>query len=108
MKKLAMVVLLFSALAWAAPNPADYPLNVHISGSHFGERPSTVYLNATIDGKKYILLRVSSFQPLVMPGDYKARVIKSEHKKDYSFSGSFQLLFANGDTETYTVDGISE
>jgi hypothetical protein len=33
MKKIAMVVLLLSTLCVAGKNPADYPINVHVTGS---------------------------------------------------------------------------
>jgi len=55
-KKLTLVVLLvFSALAWAGsePKPADYRVNVHVSSSRLTE--GSIRLKVILEGKKYEL-----------------------------------------------------
>lgn len=108
MKKfLAVVVLLFSAFAWAEsdPNPTDYTLKIHVSSSRITEHNS-LRLTATIDGKK---IELSSVGPaLVVPGDYKAKLIRDDHKHAYDFYQVYEFLFPDGKTRKYYLVGITE
>lgn len=109
MKKLAtVVVLLCSALAWAANNasPAEYKLNVHVSSSRLteGGRP---WLNVVIDGKKYELQGVGTDAVLV-PGDYKARLVKDEHKTAYDSYQIYEFLLPDMKTRQYHLVGMTE
>ena len=106
-KALAAVVLLCSALVWArsAPNPTDYPLNVHVSSSRIAER-NTLRLTVTIDGKK---IELSGFGPvLLVPGDYKAKLIRDDHKNAYDSFQVYEFLFPDGKTRKYDLVGITE
>jgi hypothetical protein len=106
-KTLAVVVLLFSALAWArsAPNPIDYNLNVHVSSSRIAER-GTLRLTVTIEGKK---IELSGFGPvLLIPGDYKAKLIQDEHKNAYDSFQFYEFLFPDGKTRKYYLVAITE
>jgi hypothetical protein len=106
-KTLAAVVLLFSALAWArsAPNPTDYNLNVHISSSRVTDRGS-LRLTVTIDGKK---VELSGFGPaLLVLGDYKAKLMRDDHKNTYDSFRIYEFLFPDGKTRKYYLVGITE
>lgn len=108
MKKMAVVaVLLFSALALAGsePNPADYPLSVHVSSSRVNDCGSTS-MKVTIDGKKYEL---GGGTPLAL-GDYKARAVKFEVRgvQPYDVYGKYQFLLPDNKTRTYIVVGVME
>jgi|SRR5579862_5765012 len=76
MKRSALAILLFSALAWAAggPNPAQYNINVHVSSSCMDLRGNQL-LQVVIDGKKYELKTVIAVGRVLVPGDYKAKLI---------------------------------
>jgi hypothetical protein len=106
-KALAAVVLLCSALVWArsAPNPTDYALNAHVSSSRIAERGS-LRLTVTIDGKK---VELSGFGPaLLLPGDYKAKLIRDDHKNGYDSFQIFEFLFPDGKTRKYYLVAITE
>jgi hypothetical protein len=93
MKRLALVMmLLFSALAWAGgeANPADCNLNVRVSSSCLNDRGS-LRLKVVIDGKK-CELDGGINNPLV-PGGYKARLAKDEHRPAYDSTKSTSFPF---------------
>ena len=78
-KKIALAVLLvFSALAWAAgdPNPAEYTVNVHVTSSSIDIERGYQLLNVVIDGKKYELGSELRLGRLLALGDYKAKLVK--------------------------------
>ena len=106
-KTLAVVALLFSALAWArsAANPTDYNLNVHVSSSHIGEH-NTLRLTVTVDGKKFELGSVGP--TLLVPGDYKAKLTRDDHKNTYESYQVYEFLFPDGKTRKYYLVGITE
>jgi hypothetical protein len=118
MKKVALVVLLLcSALAWAGsePNPADYTINVHVSSSLLdisysggGNERAKQRLKTTIDGKKYELRSVHSSDTVLAPGDYKAKLIRDEHKTSYDSSRLYEFLFPDHKTRTFEVVGMTE
>jgi hypothetical protein len=99
--------LLFSALASArsVPNPADYTLNVQVSSSRIIDRGS-LRLMVTIDGKK---IELSGFGPaLLVPGDYKAKLTRDDHKTTYNSFQDYEFLFSDGKTRKYYLVGITE
>jgi len=106
-KTLAVVVLLFSALAWArsAPKPTDYNLKVHVSSSRITDRGS-LRLTVIVDGKK---IELSGFGPsLLVPGDYKAKLVRDDHKNAYDSFQDYEFLFPDGKTREYFLVGITE
>ena len=112
-KKIALVVLLVSVLAWAGsdPNPADYTVNVHVSSSHMvlvRERSAfNQRLNVTIDGKKYELW-CSSVNALLALGDYKAKLVRDEHRTTYDSYQVYEFLFPDHRTRKFEVVGNIE
>ena len=106
MKKLAMVMVLLSTIAWAAAeaNPSNYTINVHVTSSI--QRSGEVRLKVTIDGKKYELAGGGG---LLIPGDYTARIVKDAHNNEYEISyRMYELLLPDKKTKKYWVTGIME
>jgi hypothetical protein len=108
MKKLALVVvLLCSALAWAGkdPVPDEYKVNIHVTSSRLIE--SWPRLSVIIDGKKYELQGKPTLA-LLAPGDYKAKLVKDEHKTSYDSYRIYEFLFPDMKTRKYYLVGATE
>jgi hypothetical protein len=105
-KKIALAVLLFSAFAWAAPppNPADYTINIHVSRTR---NTGSQRLDAVIDGRKYEL-QCYCAQGILALGNYKAKLIRDEHKNLYDSIQVYEFLLPGQKTRTFTVVGVSE
>ena len=123
MKKIALFILVMSTFSWAAPNPDDYPINVHVSSSHWVMEPTVIgpmgfqKLNVTIDGKKYELEALStggeiqntrSGVPVFALGDYKAKLLKDGHKTTYEISQVYEFLLPDQKTREFLVVGQTE
>jgi hypothetical protein len=109
-KKMALAILLLvAALAWAGgdPNPADYPINVHVRSSSIamGGRQD---LSVVIDGKNYELLCECAPGTLLALGGYKAKLAKDEHKNGYDSIQVYEFLFPDKKTRQFEVIGQSE
>jgi hypothetical protein len=111
MKKLAFVILLFSAVAWAAdPNPAEYTINVHVSASRMvweGSPALSQELDVIVEGKRYVLFS-SNVNALLALGDYKAKIVKDEHRTAYDSFQVYEFLFPDKKTRKFTVVGLTE
>ena len=110
MKKIALAVLLFlSAHAWVAadPNPADYTVNIHVSSSTIdsGGREA---LSVVINRKNYELLCECASNSLLALGDYKAKLVKDEHKTTYDSLQVYEFLFPDNKTRRFALVGQSE
>lgn len=123
MKKVLLVILfLIPVIAWAEKpnvNPADYTISVHVQSSKLEPDCSDVTggssicvwtqrLNVLIDGKKYELLGGPKRPELLHIGDYKAKIHKEDTTKPFEYSRSYDFLFSDGSTGTYSVVGESE
>ena len=110
MKKILLsFLMLCTTFAFAAPNPADYNITVHVTASRNRLGPSSLefnFLDVIIDGKKYEL-RGRSLGVLA-PGDYKARLKKTERWNDYDILQTYEFLMPNGKTRDYELSGIPE
>lgn len=108
------VLLLFSAFAWAGenPNPADYTVNVHVSASRMvTEGANFVHrqmLSVVIDGKKYELESEGAPNILLALGDYKAKLVKDEHKVSYDSYQVYEFLFPDQKTRKFIVVGQTQ
>jgi hypothetical protein len=122
MKKTALLIpLLLAAYSWAAPNPDEYSINVHVSSSRWFMEPSLLggpipreKLDVIIDGKKYEL-EASAFRAnleagvtLLEPGDYKAKLIQDQHKTTYEASQAYEFLLPDNKTRKFIVVGRTE
>lgn len=103
---------------------ADYSLTVHISGVHIrtncaaarltNDPCKQIYADAVIDGRKIELMGVAVSYPTykrfnVLPGDYKARIVKDPHTGDASgLDREYELVLAGEVVWHCTVTGISE
>lgn len=108
MKKIALaIVLLASALAWAGaePNPAEYTVNVHVSSSSIAT--GNLILDVVIDGKRYELSGYAGGMLLAL-GDYKAKLVKDEHKTTYGSNQVYEFLFPDKKTRQFAVVGQTE
>jgi len=115
---LALILFLGSSLAWAAPNPAEYTVNIHVVSSQidtaYWGRAAILYqtLHVLIDGKKYTLrgnsLRFSHTVGVLSPGDYKAKLVTDKRKGTYAYARVYEFLFPDQTTSKLTVIGASE
>ena len=116
MKQAVLFVLLaVSIFVWAAPNPDEHPINVHVISSYFVastgmfEKSVTVQkLSVLIDGKKYELSALATKAGLLAPGDYKARLVQDEHKTAYESYQAYELLFPDKNVRKFFVTGQTE
>lgn len=121
MRFVAIFTLFFSAMTvYAAPNPADYPLSLHVTASRLVRSASgnAQKLNVVVDGSKYVLMGnaisnsgkgVRTLHVGLMPvGDYKARLIKADYKPDYLLFLSYEILLPDRTSETFAVVGQKE
>jgi hypothetical protein len=101
----------------AAPkiDPADYPLNVHVSGAEYA--PNVLYqlLTVTIDGKHYQVEGPTSSAKAYMHGngllnlgDYHAKQLVNTQKTAYESIQSYELLMPDGTTRRFSVIAQSE
>lgn len=112
MKKLALALLLLQPVAIFAvadkPNPADFPVKVHVISSEFTQ-PNIQVLQTTVDGQPTELTGYSL--GVLALGDYPARINPKIHgpsnPNTYDIYRAYDLLLPDGKTRTYTVTGIS-
>jgi hypothetical protein len=110
MKKIVLAIFLFlSAHAWAAadPNPADYTVNIHVSSSSI-DNGGREGLNVVINRKNYELLCECAPNSLLALGDYKAKMVKDEHKTTYDSLQVYEFLFPDNKTRRFEVVGQTE
>ena len=118
MLRIAAVLLLASPLALLAgdkPAPA-YPLTVHVVSAKLGVIPDGTaggdpeeYLHVLIGGKKYILATAYGAKDgILLPGDYKARLVKNKQPRAYSLTQTYEFLFPDGKTMKFDLEGIHE
>ena len=112
MTKLTLaILLLLSTAAWAAdPNPSEYNVAVHVTKSRmvFEREAATQELTVTIDGKKYELRSVPLVNALLAPGDYKAKLIRDDHRTTYDSYQVYEFLFPDKKSRNFIVVGQSE
>jgi hypothetical protein len=111
-KLILTILLLLPALAWAAdPNPADYTISVHVASTRMlleGNPPIYAQqLNVIINGKKYVL-ECTAVNSLLALGDYKAKLVKDDHKSPYDSKQVYEFLFPDSKTRKFLVVGQSE
>jgi hypothetical protein len=103
-------VLLFSAVAWAAdPNPAEYTINVHVSSSRLVLETLLLFsqeLDVGIEGKYE--LSAANANALLALGDYKATLVKDEHRTAYESFRVYEFLLPDKKIRKFTVVGVTE
>jgi hypothetical protein len=98
---------------WAAPNPSDYNLNVHVSAIRMLIEGNSLAhhqnLRVVIDGKKYEMESVHIPNALLILGDYKARLVKDQHwAGTYDSWRVYEFLFPDKRTRQFVVVGEAE
>ena len=97
------------------PPASGYPLKFYVTHSFVMQDAGMSYLHlvGVLDGADMELIGgltgTSVFNmPLLPTGDYSARLIGEDAKKDGSKILQYDLLLANGQHEAFTVVGLSE
>jgi len=65
-------------------------------------------LSVVIDGKQYELLCECASGAILALGDYKAKLIKDEHKTIYESIQVYEFLFADKKTRRFDIAGQTE
>lgn len=86
------------------PNLSEYTINVHVSKPR--NRGTYQRLNLVINGRKYELETAGVF--LLALGDYKAKLIKDEHRGTYDSLQTYEFLFPDKKTRDFRVVGQTE
>jgi hypothetical protein len=114
-KKITLtVLLLFSTFAWAGanPDPSEYNVNVHVAASQMVIEGTAIAhsqkLNVVIDGKKYELKSDSRPNALLALGDYKAKIVRDDHRMAYDSYKVYEFLLSDLKTRKFIVVGQTE
>lgn len=110
MKKPALfVLLLLATLSGAAQKSDEYPIKVHVSSSKWATCTDLIRqdLNVIVDGKKFEL-GGSPGAGLLALGDYKAKLVKDEHKNTYESLQEYEFLLPDKKTRKFSVVGQTE
>lgn len=117
MRKLALALILLqtSCLLAATPNPADFPMTIHITSSvsRWQSSGGSTYdyqvLQTVIDGQQIELTSIAG--GVLALGDYPARVSpKTTSPKGwsaYDIVKGYDFLMSDGKIRTFSVTGIS-
>jgi len=111
--RLTVLIFVCSVFAYAAPNTADYNVNIHVSATRmvrYGDEIARHQnLTVTIDGKKFELESSDLTNSLLMLGDYKAKIVKDRHGAgEYDSWRVYELLLPDHKTRQFIVVGQSE
>jgi hypothetical protein len=103
---------LIGAPAWAAPQAAQYTIDVHVTASHTIHECDSMlgsvgcgnklHLNVVIDGKKFVLDGgIDDY--LLRLGDYKAKLVQDEAQGAAEYKRQYEFLFADGAKRKFAV-----
>ena len=114
MKKMALIVLfLQSTLLLAAsdkPNPADFPVKVHVVFSRYVQSVGYQQIEALIDGERVELTGFS--RGVLALGDYPARITPKVHgpknPNTYDIYKGYEFLLPDGNLRTYQVTAMGQ
>lgn len=109
--------LLAPVLVWAAPNPTEYPIAVHVQASHLVNECDSalnrvacgkkLHLDVTIEGKKYEL-DGGIDDRLLHVGDYHAKITQDYVDPGSEYRREYELLFPDGTKRKFSVIGEEE
>jgi len=122
MKGLLVVLMMICpmvALGQAKAAKESFPIHVHVTASKFVVIPSQLSdsggdlideLTVIIDGKKYLwaVPTPGRRNSLLLPGNYKARVISDKHYAPYEVNRRYKMLLPDGKTINVTLMGVIE
>jgi hypothetical protein len=114
MKTITLAVLLLTSASMWAGSPSDasgYTINVHVTSSEMvlegGAGAFNQRLKVVINSKKYEL-RAPSVNAVLALGDYKAKLVKDEHRTAYDYEQIYEFLFPDNKTRKFEVVGEME
>jgi len=112
-KTLLIFVLLQTSLLLAAggsPNPADFPVKVHVVFSRFVTSAGYQQVEAVIDGERVELVAIS--QGYLALGDYPARISTKirgpKNPNSYDVYKGYDFLMSDGKIRTYQVTAVGQ
>ena len=115
MKTLTVLPLLLAPVSLAAQQPGD-TVTIHVSASHwetipFGNtaaRLSTEFLTAVINGRNVDLAGALSGPDMLLPGNYRARLVSEAHESVYELRQKWEILLPGDRTRTFDLVGVRE
>lgn len=118
MKKLALALMLLTlpSLYAAAPDPAAFPMKIHITSSalrteYNGNFTMTHQVIQTVIDGQQVELTANAAGVLAL-GDYPARVSTGIHApkgwSDYDIVKGYDFLMPDGKIRTFSITAISE
>jgi hypothetical protein len=130
---LLLLVPVFAGAQKTTPNPASYPITVHVQASRLVNECFTgdswwlalreravvteadrtrcalfQHLTVVIEGKKLELADETPRADLLRIGDYKAGIINQESQRSYEYQRTYEFLFPDGKARNYHVVAESE
>jgi hypothetical protein len=97
---------------WAGTIDSGYNVAVHVISSRLIVEAQCIgrsqLLAVTINGKNYELESGCGFAALFALGDYKAKLVKDEHKSAYDALQVYEILLPDNKTRKFEVVGQSE
>lgn len=118
MKSQIFLLMLLATTASAQTDTTAYPLTATVEGSHIaiqcdemkGSSLCIPYLqiSALINGRHLELQGGVAKDGILVLGDYKARLVSDQHKKQYHSNQLYELQYPDGSTEKFGVIGESK
>lgn len=114
MKKMALMFLLLQTTlllaAAGTPNPADFPVKVHVVFTRYVATGGYQQIEALIDGQRVELTGYSL--GVLALGDYKARISTKIHgpknPNSYDIYKGYDFLMPDGKVRTYQVTAMGK
>ena len=121
MKAILITLMMLCPVAAVGQSKAakkSFPIHVHVTASKYAVIPSQFSdsggnlideLAVVIDGKKYLWAAPTGRKnSLLLPGNYKARVMSDEHYAPYEVRRRYKMLLPDGKTIKVTLMGMIE
>ena len=114
MKRIALLFLLLQTTlllaASGVPNPADFPVKVHVVFSRYVTSTAYQQIEAVIDGQRVELTGLS--RGVLALGDYPARISAKVHgpknPNSYDVYKGYDFLMPDGNVRTYQVTAFGQ
>jgi len=113
MKTLTVLTLLLAPVSLAAQQPGD-TVTIHVSASHWTVLPadrstsSFEILTAIINGRKVELGANLSGPDMLLPGNYRARLVSETHESVYELRQNWEILLPGNRKRTFDLIGVRE
>jgi hypothetical protein len=113
MKTLTLLAVLLAPPSLAAQQPGD-TVTIHVSASHWtvlpADRSTSPFeiLTAIINGRKVELGANLSGPDMLLPGDYRARLVSEAHESVYELRQNWEILLPGNRKRTFDLIGVRE